>query len=173
MGGEKRRGTSWIRDVEAEKVADIASAIVGTDDSISVGVITFYSAQRDAIFSALKNKGVCRRTDEGWEYESEFRTTSKGDERIRVGSVDAFQGKEFDVVILSMTRSNQFTGLKEEQLKQKYGFLQKPERLNVAFSRAKKVLIAVGDRSMFSSAEAQEALPSVYKYSTFLCGDSK
>jgi hypothetical protein len=173
MGGEKRRGTSWVRHLEAEKAADIASAIVDNDDSISVGVITFYSTQREAIFSALENKGVCRRSDEGWEYEADFRTTSKGEERIRVGSVDAFQGKEFDVVILSMTRSNQFTGLKKEQLNKKYGFLRKPERLNVAFSRAKKVLIAVGDRSMFSSAEAQEALPSVYIYLTSLCGDSK
>ena len=29
-------------------------------------------------------------------------------ERLRVGTVDAFQGKEFDVVFLSMTRSNDF-----------------------------------------------------------------
>lgn len=172
-GGETRRGTSWARPVEAEKAADIAAAIVGSDNSISVGVITFYATQREVIFSELENKGVCRRSEDGWEYDADYRITSEGEERIRVGSVDAFQGKEFDVVILSMTRSNLFTGLDEKQLNKKYGFLRKPERLNVAFSRAKKLLIAIGDRAMFSSVEAQEALPSIYEYSTSLCGDSK
>ena len=125
------------------------------------------------IFSELKNKGVCSRSEDGWEYETNYRTTSEGEERIRVGSVDAFQGKEFDVVILSMTRSNQFTGITDKQLNKKYGFLRKPERLNVAFSRAKKLLVAVGDRAMFSSVEAEEALPSVYTYAKSLCGASK
>jgi hypothetical protein len=173
MGGEKRRGTSWARHIEAEKVAAIAAEIVDSNNSISVGVITFYASQREVIFSELANKGICRRTEDGWGYETDYRTNSSGEERIRVGSVDAFQGKEFDVVILSMTRSNLFTGIKEEQLNQKYGFLRKRERLNVAFSRAKNLLIAIGDRAMFCSVEAQESLPSVYKYATSLCGDSK
>lgn len=173
MGGEKRRGTSWARYIEAEKTAEIATELMDDDDSISVGVITFYASQREAIFSELKNKGVCSRSEDGWEYETNYRTTSEGEERIRVGSVDAFQGKEFDVVILSMTRSNQFTGITDKQLNKKYGFLRKPERLNVAFSRAKKLLVAVGDRAMFSSVEAEEALPSVYTYAKSLCGASK
>lgn len=173
QGRETRPGSSWVRYVEAERVADIAANIVHKCPDISVGVITFYAKQREAIFAALEVKDICRKTDEGWEYEPAFVSTKDGEERIRVGSVDAFQGKEFDVVLLSMTRSNKYSGLEEAQLNRKFGFLRLPNRLNVAFSRAKKRLIAVGDRKMFSSPEAKAAIPSVYEYSVSLCGESK
>ena len=173
QGKEQRPGSSWVRYVEAERVADIAAKIVQKCPDISVGVITFYAKQREAIFAALEVKNICRKTDEGWEYEPAFVSTKDGEERIRVGSVDAFQGKEFDVVLLSMTRSNKYSGLEEAQLNKKFGFLRLPNRLNVAFSRAKKRLIAVGDRKMFSSPEAKAAIPSVYEYSVSLCGESK
>jgi len=173
QGGEKRPGSSWVRNVEVDKVADIAASIVQECPDVSVGVITFYAKQRDAIFTALEAKGVCRKTEDGWEYEPGYVSTKDGEERIRVGSVDAFQGKEFDVVLLSMTRSNTYTGLEEAQLNKKFGFLQLPNRLNVAFSRAKKRLIAVGDRKMFSTDEARAAVPSVYEYAVSHCGDSK
>ena len=172
-GNEKRSGSSWVRYIEAERVADIAAKIVQNCPDISVGVITFYAKQREAIFAALEVKDICRKTDEGWEYEPAFVSTKDGEERIRVGSVDAFQGKEFDVVLLSMTRSNKYSGLEEAQLNRKFGFLRLPNRLNVAFSRAKKRLIVIGDRKMFSSLEAKAAIPSVYEYSVSLCGDSK
>jgi len=172
-GAEKRAGTSWVRWSEVDRVAEIATSIVNSNSDISVGVITFYAPQREAIFSSLQDKGICRRSEDGWEYEAEYISTNQGDERIRVGSVDAFQGKEFDVVILSMTRSNKHAGLEEIQLNKKYGFLRLPNRLNVAFSRAKNLLIAVGDREMFSGEEAKAAMPSVYEYSNTLCGENK
>ena len=59
---------------------------------------------------------------------------------IQFGTVDAFQGKEFDIVFLSTVRSN-----KHSDIKKRIGFLSSPNRLCVAFSRAKKMLIAVGD----------------------------
>lgn len=173
QGGEKRSGSSWVRHVEVDKVADIAAGIVQECPDVSVGVITFYAKQRDAIFTALEAKDICRKTEDGWEYEPGYVSTKDGEERIRVGSVDAFQGKEFDVVILSMTRSNTYTGIEEAQLNKKFGFLRLPNRLNVAFSRAKKRLIAVGDRKMFSTDEARAAVPSVYEYAVSRCGVSK
>jgi len=173
QGAEKRSGSSWVRHVEADRVAEIAAKIVHENENISVGVITFYAHQREAIFSSLESKNICRRGEDGWEYEPAYISTHDGEERIRVGSVDAFQGKEFDVVILSMTRSNKLTCTTEQQLNRKYGFLRLQNRLNVAFSRAKKRLIAVGDRKMFSGEEAKAALPSVHQYAVSLCGDSK
>jgi hypothetical protein len=59
-----------------------------------------------------------------------------GGSRVAVNSVDAFQGKECPVVILSFTRSNR---------RQAVGFVDDPHRLNVAQSRARKKLILVGD----------------------------
>lgn len=62
--------------------------------------------------------------------------------RVEVGTVDAFQGKEFDYVLLSCVRSNKPRGIGEQP---KVGFLEKPNRLCVAFSRARRQLITYGD----------------------------
>jgi hypothetical protein len=50
--------------------------------------------------------------------------------------VDAFEGRESDAVILSLVRSNERAAI---------GFLNDPNRVNVAISRAKKLLVIVGD----------------------------
>jgi hypothetical protein len=50
--------------------------------------------------------------------------------------VDAFEGRESDAVILSLVRSNDRAAI---------GFLNDPNRVNVAISRAKKLLVIVGD----------------------------
>eukprot|EP00727_Mastigamoeba_balamuthi_P007093 m51a1_g3003 hypothetical protein (2207) ;mRNA; r:787285-800952 len=51
-----------------------------------------------------------------------------------VGTVDSFQGKEYDVVILSATRANS---------KGRVGFLNEQRRLNVALTRARSSMIVV------------------------------
>lgn len=56
--------------------------------------------------------------------------------QIDVSTLDSFQGMEFDVIIFSFTRSARDT---------KVGFLDDARRLNVAFSRAKKKLILIGN----------------------------
>uniref|UniRef100_A0A182WJZ5 FHA domain-containing protein n=1 Tax=Anopheles minimus TaxID=112268 RepID=A0A182WJZ5_9DIPT len=54
-------------------------------------------------------------------------------ERVAVHSIDSVQGKEFDVVIISLARSNGA------------GFLDQPERINVALTRAKQCLVLCGN----------------------------
>jgi len=61
---------------------------------------------------------------------------------IEVSTLDSFQGMEFDVIVFSFTRS-----AKPEQENKKVGFLDDARRLNVAFSRAKKKLILIGNAS--------------------------
>ena len=56
--------------------------------------------------------------------------------QIEVSTLDSFQGMEFDVIVFSFTRSAYNT---------KVGFLDDARRLNVAFSRAKKKLILIGN----------------------------
>jgi superfamily I DNA and/or RNA helicase/ribosomal protein S1 len=57
-------------------------------------------------------------------------------QQIDVSTLDSFQGMEFDVIVFSFTRS---------AIDSKVGFLDDARRLNVAFSRAKKKLILIGN----------------------------
>ena len=55
---------------------------------------------------------------------------------VTVNTVDGFQGRERDVVYLSLVRSNE---------RQEIGFLADYRRMNVAITRARKYLIVIGD----------------------------
>ena len=63
---------------------------------------------------------------------------------IEIKSVDGFQGREKEVVIISMVRSNE---------PQNLGFLVEKRRLNVAVTRAKRQLVLVCDAATVSKDE--------------------
>ena len=129
---------------------------------LSVGVITFYAAQRDKILSSMCEAGLTERDDEGgFRIRDEWRRTSDGRERLRVGTVDAFQGKEFDVVFLSLTRSNRVPVKDEAMRRRRYGFLLLENRLCVAMSRQHRLLVVVGDPAMVASPESESSVPGL------------
>src|SRR5256714_2951162 len=66
---------------------------------------------------------------------------------LAVDTVDAFEGEEADVVILSLVRSKEA---------ERIGFLKKAQRLNVAISRAKQLLVVVGDIETMTGREGQD-----------------
>lgn len=68
-------------------------------------------------------------------------------EDLKVKTVDGFQGREKEAVIISLTRSN---------TKKAIGFLEDVRRLNVSLTRAKRKLIVVGDRSTIKSHETYQ-----------------
>lgn len=55
---------------------------------------------------------------------------------MRVSTIDSFQGQEKNVIVLSLVRSNDDCGI---------GFLKDYRRMNVAITRAKEMLIVIGD----------------------------
>lgn len=167
--GAERGGMSKSRPVEACRVAQELKKLCEADPSLSFGVITFYSAQRDELWEALVNEGMALELEQGgYELRPEYRETRSRQgrivERVRVGTVDAFQGKEFDVVLLSMVRSNELPEGDVEALRRKYGHLMLENRLCVAMSRQQRLLIVVGDPAMLQGPQAAKELRGLVEF---------
>ena len=67
--------------------------------------------------------------------------------KSKVSSVDEFQGKEEDIIIVNLVRNNKSKGVSD--------FVKKLERINVALSRARKMLIVVGAKSFFTRLDIE------------------
>jgi superfamily I DNA and/or RNA helicase len=65
-----------------------------------------------------------------------------------VQTTDSFQGREADVVIVSLVRTN---GISVDEPLSRIGHMAAPQRANVLLSRAKKLLVIVGDFTHFAS----------------------
>lgn len=63
--------------------------------------------------------------------------------KLRISTVDNYQGEESDIVVVSLTRSNRRGDI---------GFLSSPERLNVLISRARDGIILIGNADTFLNA---------------------
>ena len=93
-----------------------------------IGVVTPYEGQRSYIVNYMQYNGSLKKD----LYKE-----------IEVASVDAFQGREKDYIILSCVRSNEHQGI---------GFLNDPRRLNVALTRAKYGVVILGNPKVLSKA---------------------
>ena len=162
-GKDKRNyAGSLQRECEADYIVSKVREWTVREDAgeMDFGVISFYRGQADLIKSKLKDLG----------------------KRVRVGTVDEFQGMEFDVIFLSIVRSGRsfedidltelerdVSGLPEEDERVQqhknyvtdagrkcYGFLN-DHRLCVALSRQKRLLVVVGDAAMFEGQAARTA----------------
>ncbi len=112
-GREKRKESSICNSLEAKLCARITGRLAAASD-IDIAVITFYRAQVDELRSRMTEENI----DIG--------------PHVQVDTVDAFQGREAEVVIISMVRTGTSVG-----------FLSEPRRINVALTRAKTLLIVL------------------------------
>ncbi|WP_336291918.1 AAA domain-containing protein [Aeromonas dhakensis] len=161
---------------EAKVIAEHVSKWIGSEEGsgLNFGVISFYKAQVFAVYEALQKFGITERAEDGtWQICQEYRFLENGEERLRIGTVDAFQGMEFDIVFLSMVRSQDMNSLpphirneldyKKKQQKL-FGHLMSENRLCVSMSRQKKVLAIVGDGVLTNTQIAVDAVPALKNF---------
>lgn len=161
---------------EAKVIAEHVNKWIGSEEGsgLSFGVISFYKAQVFAVYEALQKFSITERAQDGtWQICQKYRFLENGEERLRIGTVDAFQGMEFDIVFLSMVRSQDMNALpphirNEEDYKKKqqklFGHLMSENRLCVSMSRQKKVLAIVGDGVLANSQIAVDAVPALKNF---------
>lgn len=97
-------------------------------EKLSIGVICTYGDQARKIKEIIKSEKI--KTDG-------FKTNV---EKMIVSTVDDFQGDERDIIILSTVRNP------ENPARSNPGFILAYQRINVALSRARRMLIMVGNR---------------------------
>lgn len=105
-----------------------------------VAVLSFYNNQVGLLHRFIQSKI-------NLEYDGSSFYKAKN-VQVRVGSVDSIQGREADIVFISFVR-NRRTGI---------GFLNSPNRLNVALTRARYQLVLIGNKSDFAKQEDSELL---------------
>jgi len=124
LGAEELSGssTSYLNRAEAQTVEKaVTRLLLSGVPAEEIGVVTPYDGQRTHVEAVMQRTGPLRQD----LYK-----------KVEVASVDAFQGREKDYIVLSCVRSNERQGI---------GFLREPRRLNVALTRARCGLLIVGN----------------------------
>lgn len=164
--GREHPGNSKYRKAEAKRIVRLIDELKEDPafENLSIGIITFYSKQVEVIFEVASHHGYTIQNKDGsYSIAPDYLKTKGHEEKLRIGTVDSFQGKEFDVVILSTVRSNEIERIDDNNLKV-FGFLTLFNRLNVAFSRAKKMIIVAGDGDMFKDEYAKRHTEGLYEF---------
>ncbi len=114
-------GTSLFNVAEARLVTSITRNVASqAPPNLTIGVITAYAEQRDLLRRLMG--------PHDWSPERQ----------LEIDTVDAFEGREKDIIVLSLVRANR---------RRDIGFLRLEQRLNVAISRSRRLLVIVGDTS--------------------------
>ncbi|KAM4795734.1 putative helicase MOV-10 [Rhinophrynus dorsalis] len=137
LGKDEREGTSpsFFNVIEIEELLSYVEAMLQTQGKnglakISpkdIGIISPYRKQVEKIRQAINIK---------------FKTVAEIKD-LKVGSVEEFQGQEKKVILISTVRSSPDYVKFDEDFN--LGFLKNPKRFNVAITRAKALLILVGN----------------------------
>jgi len=134
--GERQRTGSTSREnpVEAEVVFKIIDRLLPQMPAKNIGVISPYDDQINQLDS--RNK----------------------EENLEIKTVDGFQGREKEIIVISFVRSNRSNEL---------GFLTDVRRLNVSLTRARRKLIMVGDSGTLAAHDTYKNLIKFAKNNDF------
>lgn len=81
-----------------------------------------------------------------------------GSKKVELGTVDGFQGREKEIIVLSLVRSNSIGSV---------GFLREIRRLNVAVTRARRLLVVVMNCSCLGSSRVAQSTPLLANFVNF------
>lgn len=146
IDGQEEKGSfgrSFFNIAEVENAALIIHHLAQTcliDIEARVSIISFYSSQVERIQGALNSRYP----------------------KIKVNTVDGFQGGESDIVIISCVRANY-----EKQI----GFLRASKRLNVALTRARFSLIILGNQPTLARSDIAELVADAEKRNVLFSQD--
>ncbi|ESZ93988.1 hypothetical protein SBOR_5629 [Sclerotinia borealis F-4128] len=125
---ESEKGNRTVNDVEAKIVTQLVTSLISTGvDPAEIGVMTHYRSQLASLKEGLRG--------------------AKG---VEMHTADRFQGRDKEVIVLSLVRSNEAGNIGE--------LLKDWRRINVAFTRAKTKLLVIGSRgTLKGSGERKDA----------------
>jgi superfamily I DNA and/or RNA helicase len=137
---EHPSGHSFDNPAEARVICDLLRRldgfVQGNRRKISVVLLTGYTAQKHLLERALA--------------AAQFSGLE-----VSCHTVDSVQGREADVAIYSVTRSNSSRQL---------GHLKEAKRLNVALSRSRQYLVIVGDHVFAREAGGENPFKQIIEY---------
>lgn len=139
---ERENGKSRSNPYEAKVIKGVLSKIQQDceDNHLSkeVGVIAAYRSQ-----IAILESSIAPNDGQLWK-----------NLHISIHTVDAFQGGECDIIIYDLVRNNR---------QKKLGFTSDDRRLNVALSRARQLLIIIGNDNMAYQGQTPNGIPNPFK----------
>ncbi|XP_064306695.1 5'-3' DNA helicase ZGRF1 isoform X1 [Phalacrocorax carbo] len=120
---QMERDNSFYNTAEAHFTVKLIQSLIASGiEGSAVGVITLYKSQMCKIQNLL-----------GGMHSEAFEIKA-----VQVSTVDAFQGAEKEIIVLSCVRTRQI------------GFIDSEKRMNVALTRAKRHLLIVGNLACLS-----------------------
>ncbi|XP_058807138.1 putative helicase MOV-10 isoform X2 [Phymastichus coffea] len=128
----ENNSTSSYNEAEAAAVLKYVRLLLGEkvgDKAIAmkdIGIVTPFAAQSNHLRRCLKAHNLTN---------------------VTAGTVEIFQGQEKDVIIVSTVRSRTFVHEQREHI----GFLSNARRFNVALTRAKAVLVVIGNPTVLQT----------------------
>lgn len=127
---EESKGSRIVNPCEARIVTQLVGALLTVGVAASdIGVMTHYRSQLSLLKHGLRGHG---------------------NGAIEMHTADRFQGRDKEVVILSLVRSNEACNIGD--------LLKDWRRINVAFTRAKTKLLVVGSKSTLRGSGCEEML---------------
>lgn len=125
---EEARGNRIVNPCEARIVVQLVDALLTAGVAAAdIGVMTHYRSQLSQLKHGLRGRS-----------------------QIEMHTADRFQGRDKEVVILSLVRSNEACHIGD--------LLKDWRRINVAFTRAKTKLLVVGSKSTLRGSGCEEML---------------